>query len=163
MQSSLDILDRLKSLRDVLDTTGIDRIYYGAYAYYLYTGEQLDIDDIDVMIHNKDFDKLIVALLISKLNFDVERTDHSMYVYLHEWKNDKDELIKISFDSYEHYFKRYGIKMSKYNDEYFKRYGLRIIPKEELIRVYKLGLEKAVEEKRGDYRRKLDYLRFGKD
>jgi len=90
----LRLIDFFKDVVDVCDEVNVDFLIYGSLAVFVYTFDiKMKVNDIDVLIKEKDFRKLIKAFDEKGIKYNYDKKWHVLQVL-------KDDL-KIEFDSIE--------------------------------------------------------------
>lgn len=141
------LLSFAKELFEICKELNIKPIVYGSLPYASYTrDETISINDIDLLVPESSFSKIIDKIKENK-ELRYEETDyHSLKIF-------KDD-VKITFDAIEEYYKDlpYDFVEVKINDVLFT-----IIPLRALKEIYKRGKE-TIPIKREQYSKKLEKL-----
>ena len=88
------LVDFCKEIIDIYDDQNIEPIVYGSLAVFVYTkNPKMNVNDIDMLIGEKDFAKIIKVLKERKIKYNHDETWHVLQIL-------KDDL-KIEFDSIE--------------------------------------------------------------
>lgn len=137
----------LKDLLKICDGLKIAPVVYGSLAYAMHTqDESVDINDIDLLVPEVSFPKLIEKIADTGFLKFEETTYHSLKVF-------KDEL-KISFDAIEEYYK--GLP-DDFHKETIHDVPVQIVGRQALIEVYKRGRD-TIPFKHDVYNKKLEVL-----
>lgn len=122
-------------------------VVYGSLAYAFYTkDEKININDIDLLVPESSFSRIIAAV---KTNPDVtceETTYHSLKLFR--------DGVKISFDAIEEYYR--GLPRN-FVEGKINGIAFRFVPNNALKEVYKRGAE-TIPMKKEQYTAKLNAL-----
>lgn len=125
----------------------VQPVVYGSLAYAFYTkDEKININDIDLLVPESSFSRIIAAV---KTNPDVtceETTYHSLKLFR--------DGVKISFDAIEEYYR--GLPRN-FVEGKISGIAFRFVPNNALKEVYKRGAE-TIPMKKEQYTAKLNAL-----
>ncbi|MBD3363076.1 hypothetical protein GF362_05130 [Candidatus Dojkabacteria bacterium] len=142
-----------------LSLKDIKYLLYGSVAYFLYTrDEQAEINDIDIIVKEKDFDKIMEIFDNFELPYKFFRTKHNLHANHLNIKMNDGKPFDISFDSFEYYFKDHGIRMGRLKKFIISETEIKTVILEDLIKIYKLGVCGRNLDKIKEYERKLCIL-----
>jgi len=86
------LVDFCKEIIDICDKQNVEPIVYGSLAVFVYTkNKKMNVNDIDMLIREKDFAKIIKVLEERKIKYNHDKRWHVLQIL-------KDDL-KIEFDS----------------------------------------------------------------
>jgi len=86
------LVDFCKEIIDICDKQNVESIVYGSLAVFVYTkNKEMNVNDIDMLIREKDFAKIIKVLKKRKIKYNHDKRWHVLQIL-------KDDL-KIEFDS----------------------------------------------------------------
>jgi hypothetical protein len=127
---------------------GIDPITYGSVAYLVHTGDcGIDVSDIDFLVPESDFEKIISAFNGVK-EITVEKTNYHSLKLLNDG-------YKVSFDAIEHYL--IGLSAATQEVEFMGN-KFKVVGPEVLAEVYSRGAQ-SIPVKREAYEKKLQNLK----
>lgn len=156
---TLEQIEKLiTQIAKLLDEAEIDYLLYGSLGYWLLTKQATLINDIDIIVSKKDFGKIVDA--INKLDLEINPIVSENAIHANHLKliGNDNKPFDISFDSYEHYFKHLGIDLNNYLDFAMKDAKLKLIAKQDLIKIYEIGVKSNNIEKSDGYKEKLKVL-----
>ncbi|MBU1032008.1 hypothetical protein KKE03_03780 [Patescibacteria group bacterium] len=152
------ILELLKGVCQIFNGNKIVYLVCGSLAYQLITKEDITIHDIDIIVHEDDFDKLIELLTHSTLDLKPIKTEFSIHVN-HKLLNGVDgKSFDISLDSYEHYYSQSGIDLNSYQGIDINGILVKVATIKTMIKVYNTALKGCNVEKFPEYERKIEVL-----
>jgi len=131
-----------KKIIGLCEDLGMKPIIYGSLAVFHYTqNENLEVNDIDLLINHKDYEKVIPALQKKKIPFNFY-SEHDTLVI-------KEKGMKVELDSW-------GNKTNKEKTIKYDNYGLdiRMLSLKKLKEVYKYASKVSKENPEGN---KLKY------
>ncbi len=86
------LIDFCKEIIDICDKQNIEPIVYGSLAVFIYTrNTKMSVNDIDMLIKEKDFAKIIKVLKEREIKYNYNKKWHMLQIL-------RDDL-KIEFDS----------------------------------------------------------------
>ncbi len=124
----------VKKLLEVLDNKKIDYIFWGGLAYALYTKQENNLNDIDILISLNDIKKVIIGLYENSIEFK----------YIPDWRSIVIEHNNqvIDLDPKEWY-----LKSQKFEEFYLFCRRIEVVSVEELARMYRVAIDKNSEKK----------------
>lgn len=149
-----DILKLTAQISETLIAVGIDHIVSGSLAFKILTDDkEIIVHDVDIIVYEKDFDKIFDLLSDPKFNLNPIKTPYSIHANHKEYLGEDNKPFDFSYDSYEHYYQG-AVDMSDYLDEG----GMRLISKKGLVGVYEKALGGGNTDKFPAYRYKIEKL-----
>lgn len=152
------ILDLLKSVCQIFNDNGISYLVCGSLAYQLIIKEEVTIHDIDIIVHEVDFDKSIELLLKPELNLNPIKTEFSVHVDHKLLMGSDGKPFDISLDSYEHYYSKSGINLNAFQEIDIRVVPVKVAMVEDMIKIYKTALGGGNIDKFPEYERKIKVL-----
>ncbi len=154
-----EIRDLTKTICEALNRYEIKYLLYGSYAYSLLTKDSTTlVNDIDVVISDKTFNKVIEMIVNNNLGLKPIKTSRSIHANSLTYTDKNGESFDISFDSFEYYFKKLKIDLDNYFEINMEGINLKLIRPKDLIKVYKQGIRSSNTDKIEDYQHKLSRL-----
>ncbi len=148
------LLKFYSDLINLFDNENIEPVLYGSLACAIHTGKDILIRDIDFIIEEKFFGKILFLLKRSNFAYAYSEKDHSIKVYCGDFR--------ISFDSKEYWHGDLDIISKEIN---FKGFVFNLISLDQLAKIYKKSYELAI-DKKCDYKMKylllLEIMNFNK-
>ena len=126
---------------------GIEPVVYGSLAYIVHTNDKIEMNDIDILVPEKNFQEIInKAKKISGITY--KETDYHSIIL-------SKGGMKIDMDGIEHYAGKFNYSVVK---EEVNGFELSVIDKDTLKKVYQEGYD-ALPFKREGYSYKLGNLK----
>ncbi|MDO8577029.1 MAG: hypothetical protein Q7R82_01670 [Candidatus Daviesbacteria bacterium] len=151
----------LKQVCELFAKNEIAYLTYGSMAYLLLTNDdKMPIRDIDIIIKEIDFDRLIKLLSESNLFLNPIKTAYSIHANSLVYQGYDGKSFDISIDSYEHYFQIHEINFDDYQIIELDSIPIKIMKTKNLIESYRVGVRGQNEEKIEEYKDKIEKLRF---
>lgn len=148
----------VKKVSDVLNEASIKYLIGGSFAFKLLTNEDIDVHDVDIIVSDKDFDRLMVLLTRPELNLNPIRTPYTIHANRLILKGTDNKPFDISFDSYEYYYNDSGINLNNFLEIEIDGIGIKLTTREDLIKVYEAALKGGNVHKFDEYKRKISIL-----
>jgi len=125
------LVDFCKYIIDICDKQNVEPIVYGSLAVFVYTkNKKMNVNDIDMLIREKDFAKIIKVLKERKIKYNHDKRWHVLQIL-------KDDL-KIEFDSIDFWQKDLPEDFQELN---FYGKKLKILSLNTLKNIYKKASE----------------------
>jgi len=129
-----------KEIIDICNELKINPIVYGSLAVFAYTKEQkMKVNDIDMLILEKDFAKIIKVLMERKIQYNHDKRWHVLQIL-------KDDL-KIEFDSIDFWQKDLP---QDFQELSFDGIHVRILSLNTLKKIYKKAYEVSKDNPEGN-------------
>lgn len=144
-----NLLSFYEILFKLCENLKIKPIVYGSLAYAFYTQDkEISINDIDLLVEEKNFDKIINELgKYSDLTFEIT-TYNSLKVFLNG--------VKITFDSIKHYYYDESL-LPDFIEVEINNHKFTIVSLDSLKIIYSKWVEN-IPIKREQYKKKLEKL-----
>ena len=127
----------LRILKDFIRDSALqDYLVYGSLAYFLYTKENINVADIDIIISKNDFPKIQEQLRDSSY-YKVFCYEKTVHVNLVNINGGDGKPFDISLDSYEDYFLDKDFNLTEYQEFEYSGTKLKILPLVKLLEIYK--------------------------
>lgn len=115
----------------------IDLILYGSLAFFIYTkNDKIEINDIDFLVKEKNFKKIIKLLELKKINYNYDKKWHVLQIF--------KEGLKIELDSIDFW----KINTKKNIGLNFFGQKIKILDLNNLKKVYKKASKKSDDKKK---------------
>lgn len=138
----------LKLLADVagyFDALKVEYLVYGSVAYLLYTNDlSLMINDIDIIVKKTDFEAIKEIFDNNNLPYNLVVSENAIHANHKALIGNNETPFDISLDSYEYYFKDTDIKFEHFTHVKIEGTDVKLLPKEQLIKVYENKSEQTV-------------------
>ncbi len=118
---------------DLLNKNGVSYLVYGSVGVKLLMEEDLQVNDIDIIVMESDFEQLKQLL---RKSFNPIWTGFSIHANSTEYLGYDGKPFDISFDSYGHYFAKLGVDFSANVDKDVNGVTIKIMPQETLHKIY---------------------------
>ena len=132
--STKQIYDLLVQVCSLLNKNNINYLVHGSMAKNLFADKQAEVNDIDVIVSENDFQKL--ENLLSD-DFNITITDFNAHANSKRYKGKDDKPFDISFDSYEHYFEKNDVEISDASINEVMGIKIKTLPFVKLESIYK--------------------------
>ncbi|MDP2672171.1 MAG: hypothetical protein Q8O68_01525 [Candidatus Daviesbacteria bacterium] len=130
----------------------------GSTAYRLLTKEEIEIHDVDIIVYQRDFDKLEDILGNPTLNLNPIETEFSIHANHKKLMGDDSKPFDISFDSFEHYYSNSGFDVISHQEINIDDVLVKTASVDGLILIYKTALTGSNTDKFHEYERKIKVL-----
>jgi hypothetical protein len=159
-QPSIETIFRLLSdVATKLNGLQIDYLVYGSLAYLIHANvKSVRINDIDIIVSENDFDKINRIITKESLPYKIFVTPHAIHANHLELKGNDKKPFDISFDSFERYFSKYDVDFNNHTDHSIIGVPVKIITKDDLIKIYEVGVQGSNDAKIPEYQSKLNHL-----
>jgi hypothetical protein len=132
-----EIFKIAQTVFDVLNKTKVEYLLYGSLAVNLLTqDDKSKVNDVDIIVSEGNFPKLMVLLSDPKLELDPKRTAHNIHANHLRIKGYDNKPFDLSFDSYEHYFSDREIDIKSYTEKSINDTKVKTINREDPLKVY---------------------------
>lgn len=137
-----------KEIVDICKRAGINPIVYGSLAFFYYTKKKdIKVNDIDFLIPEDSFDKIIEILKKKKIKYVYSPEWHTLQIF----KGD----LKIELDSTDFWQKDLPKNFKRFN---FNNLEIRAVALKSLIKIYKKASEVSKDNPEGN-RKKYEMLK----
>ena len=147
------LVEFCKEIIDLCDEQKIEAIIYGSLAVFVYTkNSNMNVNDIDILIKERDFKKIIKILNERRIRYHYDKRWHVLQIL----KND----LKLELDSIDFWQKGLARNYEEL-DLYGKR--VKILSLNGLRKVYKKASEASEDNSVGNKKKFEALMRLGKD
>lgn len=158
---SLDRLNELvQEISIALNEAGIPYLVYGSYAYQHYINDDdVLINDIDIIVNQSDFDNIQHLFEEKNLPYKLYVSEFTIHANHNQEIGNDGKPFDISFDSFEHYFSKFGVDIGKFTKKILSDEVItHLIKKDDLMKIYDFGSKDATNPKSEKYEARLTKL-----
>jgi len=119
----------------VLNKNKIQYLVYGSVAMNLLTNQEQEVNDIDIMVNEIDFEKIKNILPDSLKPI---QTKFSIHANSKKYLGKNNKPFDVSFDSYEYYFQKTGLDMLKPVRKEMEGVLINLMPFNSLKKLYEI-------------------------
>lgn len=151
------INELLQEISVVLNEAGIPYLVYGSYAFQHYTYDyEVLINDVDIIVNQSDFENIQHVFEKKNLQYKLYVSDFTIHANHKQEIGNDNKPFDISFDSYDHYFSKFDIDISKFTKKILSNEVItHIMKKDNLIKIYEFGSNYTTNPKSDKYRARL--------
>lgn len=155
-------MERIVSeISNLLNIANVHYLVYGSFAYSVYIKEDLLINDIDIMVSQKDFNFIVTMLKESGLPYTVHESQYSLHVNHNHFVGYDGKPFDISLDSYQKYFSNLDLDFDNCFSKVINGVDIKFVNIEDLIKIYEIGSNGSNGDKIKEYKRKVRRLLLG--